>query len=127
MIRSMEGRCTVKRVLLTGMSGTGKSTLIQELGKLGYKSIDLDEPGWSQYSADGDWVWREERVAELLATEDAEILFISGCTESQVKFYPQLDHIILLSAPAEVLVDRLMTRTNNAYGKRPEELADVLR
>ncbi|NIR68290.1 MAG: AAA family ATPase, partial [candidate division Zixibacteria bacterium] len=117
----------MKRVLLTGMSGTGKSTLIQELGKLGYKSIDLDEPGWSQYSADGDWVWREERVAELLATEDAEILFISGCTESQVKFYPQLDHIILLSAPAEVLVDRLMTRTNNAYGKRPEELADVLR
>jgi hypothetical protein len=55
----------MKRILLTGMSGTGKSTLIQELGARGYKSIDMDEPGWSEFSADGDWIWREDRVAEL--------------------------------------------------------------
>ena len=116
----------MKRILLTGMSGTGKSTLIQELGARGYKSIDMDEPGWSEFSADGDWIWREDRVAELLAVEDSEVLFISGCAENQVRFYPQFDHIILLSAPADVLVERLMTRTNNPYGKRPEELADVL-
>ena len=116
----------MKRVLLTGMSGTGKSILIQELRARGYKSVDMDEPGWSEQSADGDWVWREERVEALLAVDDSEILFISGCAENQVKFYPQFDHIILLSAPAPVLVERLMTRTNNPYGKSPEELADVL-
>jgi shikimate kinase len=42
-----------------------------------------------------------------------------------VKFYPQLTDIILLSAPAEVLSKRLRTRTNNPYGKRPEELEEV--
>lgn len=114
------------RILLTGMSGTGKSTLIQALQARGYRAVDMDEPGWSEYSATGDWVWREDRVAALLAESEKEVLFMSGCAENQVKFYPQLDHIILLSAPATVLVERIMTRTNNPYGKRPEELAAVL-
>jgi shikimate kinase len=43
-----------------------------------------------------------------------------------VKFYPRFDHIILLSAPADVLIERLRTRTNNPYGKHPDELAAVL-
>ena len=42
------------------------------------------------------------------------------------KFLPQFDHIILLSAPAAVIVARLATRTSNTYGKRPEEIARVL-
>ncbi len=116
----------MKRVLLTGMSRTGKSTLIAELAERGYKSVDLDEPGWSEYNTAGDWAWREDRVYELLKVEDSEILFVSGCSESQTRFYPLFDHVILLSAPAEILVERLMTRTTNQYGKRPEELADVL-
>jgi len=109
------------------MSGTGKSTLIQELAARGYKSVDLDEAGWSEYTPAGDWTWQEDRVDQLLSVEDGEILFVSGCAECQVKFYPQFDHVILLSAPAEVLVERLRTRTTNQYGKRPEELAEVLR
>jgi hypothetical protein len=32
------------------------------------------------------------------------------------------DHIVLLSAPIETLIARLATRTNNSYGKAPEEL-----
>jgi energy-coupling factor transporter ATP-binding protein EcfA2 len=31
---------TVERVLLTGMSGSGKSRVIRELGALGYKAVD---------------------------------------------------------------------------------------
>lgn len=33
---------------------------------------------------------------------------------------------MLLSAPAEVLVERLTTRTTNPYGKAPAELAETL-
>ena len=32
----------MKRILLTGMSGTGKSTLISELAARGYKAVDVD-------------------------------------------------------------------------------------
>jgi hypothetical protein len=33
----------MKRVLLTGMSGTGKSTVINELTARGYKAVDTDD------------------------------------------------------------------------------------
>ena len=33
----------MKRVLLTGMSGTGKSTVINELAARGYKAVDIDD------------------------------------------------------------------------------------
>jgi shikimate kinase len=86
----------------------------------------MDEPGWSEYTADGDWVWREDRVQEFLARAEGDALFVGGCATNQVRFYPQLDAIVLLSAPASVLIERLATRTNNPYGKRPDELAEVL-
>lgn len=86
----------------------------------------MDAPGWSAYAPDGDWIWREDRIREALASEEGEVLFISGCATNQVRFYPQFDAIVLFSAPAEVLIQRLATRTNNPYGKHPDELADVL-
>lgn len=116
----------MKRILLTGMSGTGKSTVIVELATRGYRAIDMDEPGWSEYAPDGDWIWREDCVREALACEEGDVLFISGCASNQVRFYPQFDAIVLFSAPTEVLIERLATRTNNPYGKHPDELAEVL-
>jgi broad-specificity NMP kinase len=108
------------------MSGTGKSTVIGELAARGYRAIDMDEPGWSEHAPDGDWIWREDRVREAMAHEEGDVLFVSGCATNQVRFYPQFDAIVLFSAPAEVLIERLATRTNNPYGKCPDELAEVL-
>lgn len=128
----------MKRVLLTGMSATGKSAVIRELASRGFKAVDLDEPGCSESvhvpgepgisaAAPGDdWQWREDRVRELLSTEDVEILFVGGCATNQGVFYPQFDQIILLSAPLPLMLDRLATRATNAYGKDPGELARVL-
>jgi len=116
----------LKRVLLTGMSGTGKSTVICRLAELGYRAVDLDDPAWSEYDKGGDWVWREDRIQQLLDANDGDLLFVSGCATNQVKFRRYFDHIILLSAPREVLMERLRSRTNNPYGKTPEERAQVL-
>ncbi|HEU5228926.1 MAG TPA: AAA family ATPase [Ktedonobacteraceae bacterium] len=130
----------MKRILLTGMSGTGKSTVIRELASHGYKAVDADGDTFSQWVevigeenaevalVDGnkDWVWREDCIQDLLSTEDADVLFVSGCAENMPKFFPQFDLIVLLSAPASVIVERLRTRTDNQYGKRPDEVARVL-
>lgn len=126
----------MKRLLLTGMSGTGKSTVIGELAARGYKAVDADGERWSEWvKVDGnptganpgcDWQWQEDRIERLLNTEDSEVLFVSGCAENMVKFYPRFDHIVLLSAPVPVIAERLAGRTNNAYGKRREEADRVL-
>jgi shikimate kinase len=110
----------VKRVLLTGMSGTGKSSVVRELTARGYKAVDTDD-GWCEPLPDGRQQWREDAVERLLDTEDADILFVAGCEENQVRFHPRFDHIVLLSAPLETLLERLGTRTDNPYGKAPEE------
>lgn len=109
------------------MSGTGKSSLVSELIARGYRAVDVDQPGWSLHSPEGEWIWAEDRIRELLSTDTGDILFISGCASNQVKFYPHFDQILLLTAPRATLVQRLATRTTNAYGKDPAELADVLR
>ena len=115
----------MKRVLLTGMSGTGKSTVIGHLAARGYKAIDTDLNGLSWWTGT-EWLWNEERIQRLLANEDAGALFLSGCVRNQVTFYSQFDHVILLSAPVPVMVERLANRTTNDYGKSPNELAEVL-
>jgi len=114
----------VKRVLLTGMSGTGKSSVVRELVARGYKAVDTDD-GWCERQPDGRQLWRERSIEQLLSSEDADVLFVAGCEENQVKFYDRFDTIILLSAPLDVMVERLATRTNNSYGKRPEELSRI--
>ncbi|MEJ2132858.1 MAG: AAA family ATPase, partial [Gammaproteobacteria bacterium] len=103
MVTSRSG----KRVLLTGMSGTGKSSVIDALRKRGFDAIDMDEPGWSARDLDGNQLWNESRLQSALDAAAHDVLFISGCAENQVKFYPQLTDIILLSAPREVLLERL--------------------
>jgi dephospho-CoA kinase len=115
----------VKRVLLTGMSGTGKSSVVQALGARGYKAVDTDD-GWSEPLPDGRQRWREDAIVRLLDTEDADVLFLAGCEENQAQFHPRFDHIVLLSAPVETLLERLETRTENPYGKSPEELRRIL-
>lgn len=109
-------------VLVTGMSGTGKSTVLQVLGERGYRVVDTDADAWSQWVTlpDGslDWVWREPAIAKLLADHRQGTLFVAGCKSNQGKFYSRFDHVALLSAPAEVLLARIATRNNNPYGKK---------
>ncbi|CAM3327194.1 AAA family ATPase [Stackebrandtia soli] len=123
------------RVLLTGLSGTGKSTVIAALAKRGYQAVDTDEDGWCG-PADGTppptpfaepgWIWRPDRMRDLLSGARESTLFVSGCVENQGDFYEYFDHVVLLSAPESLLRRRLATRTTNGYGKRPEELAEIL-
>ena len=47
--------------------------------------------------------------------------------ENQGRFYDRFDHVVLLSAPLDVLVERVTRRTNNPYGKIQEQLAEIER
>jgi shikimate kinase len=107
------------------MSGTGKSSVVRELAARGFKAVDTDD-GWSEPLPDGRQRWREDAIEALLATEDTDVLFVAGCEENQARFHARFDHIILLSAPLEVLMRRLAARTSNPYGKDPGELSRII-
>jgi hypothetical protein len=118
----------VKRVLITGMSGTGTSSLLHEPAARGYRTVGTDYGDYFQ-TIDGERLWREDRLSALLSSAPDElpgVLPVQGTTRNQVLFYPRFDHIVLLSAPPEILAGRLATRTTNPYGKDPAELAETL-
>jgi dephospho-CoA kinase len=102
------------------MSGTGKSSALAELARRGFRTVDTDEPGWTVEDAEGGQWWDEERIAQLLA-EDSPTLYVSGTVTNQGQFYDRFDAVVLLSAPADVLLGRVSTRTTNEYGKSLDE------
>jgi hypothetical protein len=75
---------------------------------------------------DGRQRWREDAIGALLDTEDADVLFIAGCEENQVLFRSRIDLVILLSAPAQVMTERLAARTGNPYGKKDGGMDRIL-
>ena len=119
-------------VLVTGMSGTGKSSALAELGRRGYAVLDTDEPGWLEWVESskevfgGEWLWVEDRMTALLRSGDDRTLFVAGCARNQGKYYDRFDAIVLLSVPADVILDRIAHRTTNSYGKTPAEQRLIL-
>lgn len=112
-------------VLVTGMSGTGKSAALAELARRGHRVVDTDYDGWID-----DWPerrWREDRIDQLLAGHDDGTLFVSGCVPNQGRFYPRFDAVVLLSAPAEVILGRVATRDTNDFGKTAAERERILK
>ena len=99
----------MSRILVTGMSRTGKSSALAELARRGFRTVDTDEPGWTVEDTDGGRWWDEEPIAQLLADE-GPALYVSGTVTNQGWFYDRFDAIVLLSAPAEVLLERISAR-----------------
>jgi len=109
----------MSRVLVTGMSGAGKSTVLGELRRRGFHTVDTDYDGWEL----PDGTWDEPRIARLLA--DHRDVVVSGTVENQVRFYDRFEHIVLLSAPLEVLLQRVTFRTNNPYGRSEADRVQI--
>lgn len=118
-------------VLVTGMSGTGKSAVLAELARRGYRTVDTDYGGYAEEvpSADSggrEQLWREDRIEALLDAAGDGALFVSGCVSNQGTFYPRFDAVVLLSAPVDVMLERVARRASNAFGKHSAERDRIL-
>jgi shikimate kinase len=109
------------RILLTGMSGAGKSTVLAELARRGHRTLDTDHDGWTL----PDGRWDEARMSRLLEREPR--IVVSGTVENQGTFRDRFAHVVLLSAPLDVLLARVASRTGNGYGKDPAEREEIRR
>lgn len=109
------------RVLVTGMSGAGKSTLLDAVARRGFLTVDTDEDGWVLPNGR----WDVPRMTALLADQDT--VAVAGTVDNQGTFYDRFEQVVLLSAPLDVLLDRVRTRTTNPYGRDPQHVEDIRR
>lgn len=86
--------------------------MLRSLDSCGHLTVDsdTDTDEWSEWitlpDGSSDWIWREARHRRVAcgAERARESLFLAGCKSNQGNFYPLFDHIVLLSAPADVLL-----------------------
>jgi hypothetical protein len=136
----------VPLVWVTGNSGVGKSAVCALLKSRGELAVDADWEGYNHwvdrtsgqvvadppYPVPAGWLerfaWRISRaeVEALAARMHDKTAFLCGAAENEADVRDLFDLVVCLVIDNETLRDRLLTRTTNAFGKHPEELAAAL-
>ena len=114
-------------MLVTGMSGSGKSTVLAELKRCGHRVIDTDDPGWIVETHTGgghEPVWDLDQIKARIDVHHTGWLFIAGCVANQGAVYDRFDAVVLLSAPVDVILDRVADRAN-PFGSMAEERTKI--
>ena len=136
-----------KICLITGVAGTGKSTLEKIFRNKGYATHDLDDgfASWqdirtrervpaplnqpsSWYDAH-DWFTEKDKLISRInvAKRSLAPLLLFGNTADLDSFHEYFDHIFVLEYSEETTIrHRIDTRTDNPYGKDPVEFAALL-
>ena len=126
-----------RNYLVEGLSGAGKSSVYEELIGRGYKAISTDR-AW-KYQADPDTglpgrrvhydnsMWDEQRAFRELESPEPEVLFVCGSGGNRDRFLPYFTKIFNLRIDDDTMRRRFEERTNNDYGKQPEEVELMLR
>jgi uridine kinase len=123
-------------IQIDGISGTGKTTVAQELTRRGYAALDADEAfGYYGDPQTGEptgeqtqhnWIWDLEKVKSLAKSSEDTTIFVCGGAMNQDKVRDVFDKRFTLVVDDDTMRHRLMTRTNNDFGKHPDDLARQL-
>jgi broad-specificity NMP kinase len=123
------------KIYITGIAGTGKTTLAHELGKKGIKTISIDEVPDLCYWINKDngkkveyeavlnkdfidshvWICDTEKLKDL--TKGDEKIYVFGISENQGVYLNLFDKVILLQCKPETFIKRIRERKDNDFGK----------
>lgn len=125
----------MNKIYITGVSGTGKTTIAKLLNDRGVKSFSIDEvPNLCQWinKATGnvvdyeakldrefidthDWVCDAKLLKELIGQEG--VVVVLGLAENQNDFISIFDKVILLQCKPETFIKRILERKDNVFGQ----------
>jgi dephospho-CoA kinase len=132
---------------ITGLPGTGKTTVIKELQKRGIISFDMDEVAglchWRHkktfervdyHSGAGkewldchEWVGDVVKLKEIIAAR-REPVVIGGFISNQNEYLSLFDEVFLLQCSQDTMISRLKARIGkDEYGKTEIEREMILR
>lgn len=132
-----------KKYWVAGHAATGKSTVCEELCRLGYNALDGDRvpqlASWQDLKTGQkvtirhngyvdhskiDWAWDDKVLKELL-TQPGEI-FLCGSAVNDIDYFELFDKVFVLAIDPKTQKRRLTERTNNSYGRDPRMHASIL-
>jgi gluconate kinase len=126
-----------RNYLVEGLSGAGKSSVYEELIRRGYMAISTDR-AW-KFHADPDTglsggpghydnaVWDQQKAVRELESPEPDVLFVCGSSRNRDRFLPYFTKVFNLRIDDDTMRRRLDERTNNEFGKQPEEVELMLR
>lgn len=135
----------IKNHLITGGSGTGKTSVATELERRGYNVIhgdrvlayvgdpetgralkgpppDVDRVAWGY----AHWIWPADVVRAIAADTRQPVTFFCGGARNAQKFLDVFERVFVLALDVETLNRRLDGRPKEP-GFAPDERAEVLR
>jgi gluconate kinase len=110
-----------RNYLVDGLSGAGKSSVYEELIERGYKAISTDR-AWKY----GNAMWDQQKAVSELESPEPDVLFVCGSSRNRDRFLPYFTKVFNLRIDDDTMRRRLEERTNNEFGKQPEELELML-
>jgi len=138
-----------RNYLIEGVSGTGKTSVCQELGRRGYAALhgdrelrDQSNPtpdaeiehggaglptGLSPEMRHAQNRWDVEKVRRLAANQDTEATFFCGGSRNFHHFIDLFDEVFILEVDVDTLNQRLDNRPDDDWGKHPDERELILR
>jgi len=132
----------IRNYLIDGGSGTGKTTVCNELQRRGYQAIHGDrelrsdpEPGQATSAPAPDRhlppIWDVAKVRALLANQDEAVTFLCGGTRNSSEFIDLLDGVFVLEVDD---LDTVMRRIDERvlvdpgdWGGRQDERDTIMR
>ncbi len=131
------------KIFVGGITGSGKSTLAGKLIERGFRCMDDQYDEDLSYWADKatgkrvpepidftrslDWLLDRKVIERALGASASRHIFIFANAANQANFYPLFDTLRVLTADNETIRQRILTRANNSFGKKPSELNWVLK
>lgn len=126
----------VRNYLVEGVSGTGKTSVCDELLRRGYQAAHGDRE--LAYQGDPETgeptngfahehhIWELEKVDALLAGQGEPVTFLCGGSRNFGKFIDRFDDVFVLDVDRETLRGRLDARSGDEWGVTPSQRALVL-